>query len=147
MGWVGFLIAGVMFNLISILIFHKSKIRLRGLDSMPAIPIAAGFVLGMGAGASIGAVLSVSYHTMKPSTLGSLPLTLIGSSIAGLLGALFSSFGLFTAGIFIIFIYHLISLVLTSVVSQPSPGYMMFIGINVVTSIALLIIIGGILGI
>lgn len=147
MDWLGFVLTGIFFNFIFAALSHKAKIRIRGIDSMPAIPIAAGFALGSVAGATIGAVLSMTYHIMKPSTFGSLPLTFIGNIVAGLLGALVSPLGFLAGGILILFVYHIISLALTLTISQPSPGYIMFIGMNVVTTIVLLVVMGSVVGI
>lgn len=145
MDWLGFVLIGTVFNFIFIALSHKAKLRIRGVDSMPAIPIASGFALGSVAGAAVGAVLSVTYHIMKPSTLGSLPLTFVGNIVAGLLGALISPLGFLAGGFIVMFIYHFISLALMLTISQPSPGYIMFIGMNMVTTTVLLIVMGAVI--
>lgn len=146
MDFIGLILFGVLLNLVFILISSKAKLHVRGIDSISSIPIVAGFMLGAWSGAAAGVILSATYHMMRPSTLGSLPLTFLCSVIAGLLGALLAFMPFLAAGILILFIYHVMSLALMLVLSQPSPGYITFIVLNFTTSIILLIITGGILG-
>lgn len=146
MNLIFFALAGVLFNLFFVILTDKMHMHFRGIDSMPVLPIAAGFFLGAWTGGAVGAILSVTYHIMRPSTMSSLPMTFTGNVLAGMLGSLLSFAGLFSAGIIVLLIYHIVSLAMILAFSQPSPGYITFMALNSVTNIILLIILGGILG-
>ncbi len=138
MSLVYLIIIGVLFNLIVKLISMKTIKYSKGLDSMPAIPIIAGFLYGTSAGLWAGVILAVSYHIIRPRTLGYAPLTVVTNIMVGVLAAFFVSWDLLVLGVVLVILYHAVSIGIVSVLGGLGPGYFSFTAFNFFTSLVIL---------
>ncbi len=127
--WVYLAAAGILFDVL-IKIVSKGHARyLRGIDSIPAVPIAAGYLYGAGTGFWAGLIVSVAYCIIR-GRIGSAPLIIGSNAFIGFAAAFLAAFGLLSAGIVMLVLYHAISFICSAILSEPGPGYFAFTALN-----------------
>lgn len=135
------IVFGILFNAAIMLVSRGFRRYTIGIDSLPTISIAAGYTLGASAGMWAGLIVAVVYHLMRIRTIQYMPLTMLGNAIVGILASLAAFGSIFTAGIALLIVYHIISIAAVSVLGGLKPGYFSFIILNFITTIFLLYVV------
>ncbi len=138
MSLIYLIIIGIAFNLVVKIISSRTIKYSKGIDSMPAVPILAGYLYGASAGLWVGLILALTYHAINPRTLGYTPLTVVTNIMAGVLAAFFSGWPLLLLGVFLVLLYHAISIGVVSVLTGIGPGYFTFSVFNFFTSMVII---------
>lgn len=134
-------IFGILFNAAIMLVSKGFRQYTIGIDSLPTISIIAGYTLGGASGLWAGIIVAVVYHLMRIRTIQYMPLTLFGNAVVGILASLMAFESIFTAGIALLIIYHILSIAVVSVFGGLKPGYFTFITLNFITTIFLLYVV------
>ena len=124
----------IAFNVSIKLILRNLRHHFIGVDSMPAAPIIAGYLYGFSSGLWTGVIVSISYYLISSKNLSYAPLMIITNALIGAFSVFFAGWTFIPAGILLLFIYHILSLVIVSIISQPKPGYFTFIILNFITT-------------
>ena len=136
------IIFGILFNAAIMLISKSFRHYTIGIDSLPTISIVAGYTLGAATGLWAGTIVAIVYHLMRIRTIQYMPLTILANAVVGILASLMAFGSIFTAGIALLIVYHIISIAAVSVLGGLKPGYFSFITLNFITTIFLLYVVG-----
>ena len=128
------IVLGVTFNVSIKLIFRGFRHHFIGIDSMPAVPIIAGYLYGFSGGLWAGIIVSISYYLIDIKNISYAPLTITTNVFIGTFSAFFAGWTFIITGFLLLFIYHALSLFIVSIISQPKPGYFTFIILNFITT-------------
>ncbi|MFA4820076.1 MAG: hypothetical protein WC613_03920 [Candidatus Aenigmatarchaeota archaeon] len=132
------IIFGILFNAAIMLVSRGFRQYTLGIDSLPTISIVAGYTIGAAAGLWAGIIVAVVYHLMRIRTIHYMPLTILANAVVGILASMMAFESIFTAGIALLIVYHIISIAAVSVLGGLKPGYFSFITLNFITTIFLL---------
>ena len=136
MDWLVIAIAGILFDALVKIVSQGHAKYLRGIDSLPAVPILAGYLYGSGTGFWCGLVVSLIYCIIRVR-IDSAPLIIGSNALIGFAAAFLAPVGLLYAGIAMLVIYHIISFAYSALFSETGPGYIAFTVLNFIFTVSI----------
>jgi hypothetical protein len=140
MYWFVLVLLGIMFDIGVKLATPGLGSYRRGIDSKPAVPILAGYGFGMAAGFWSALILSITYFVVRSKHIEYAPLTIAANVLVGVLIPFLASLSLMTAALIMLAFYHAFTAGIVVLFSEITPGFIIFIGLNSITTLALIFV-------